>query len=331
MLKLGKLKLKSDFILAPMSGISDLPFRMLNRQFGAELAFVEMINCRAISYKSRRTKGMLSSREDDRPLGVQLLGCEEKYILKAVDILNSYDFDILDFNAACPARKVVRRHEGAALLKEPKKLQRLLSLIVKESLRPVTVKIRTGWDKSSVNARRVARLAEDAGVSGVFIHGRTKMQEYGGDVDYSTIRQVKKAVKIPVIASGNIFSAQLAKKMFTETGCDGIVIARGALGNPWIFQQIFTFLKDAKAVARPSAEKIVTVMLRHLDANIAFYREKNGAILFRKFFIWYTKGFRNIRPLREACSVVNTRREMAEIINSCLSRGRKDSSQTPLT
>ena len=199
MLHIGSLQLRSNLILAPMSGISDLPFRMLNRRFGAELAFVEMINCRSLSHKSRRTRQMLASENADSPLGVQILGCEEKYILKAMDVLRGYRFEVLDFNAACPAKKVVRRAEGAALMRQPKELQKLLKLVVKESPVPVTVKIRSGWDKRSINAVEVARRCADAGVSALFIHGRTKEQGYSGAVDYAAIAAVKKALGIPEI------------------------------------------------------------------------------------------------------------------------------------
>ncbi len=318
MLRIGNLKLKSNLILAPMAGVSDLPFRMLNRKFGAELAFVEMINARSISHKSRRTKSMLSSNSKDKPLGIQLLGCEEKFILQALDVLKDYKFDLLDFNAACPAKKVVRRGEGAALLKEPKKLNKLLKLIVKNSAAPVTVKIRAGWDKDNINAKEVALYAQDAGVSALFIHGRTKIQEYGGNVNYEVIRKVKKALKIPVIASGDILSAQLTKKMLDETNCDGLVVARGSFGNPWIFDEIKEFLKKGKILPRPDKNEIIKIMLEHLDASIAFYGERNGVVIYRKFFGWYTKGFRQIRPLREKSSRASTKAEMQEIINLSL-------------
>ena len=298
-----------------MAGITDLPFRMLCRKFGAELAFVEMINCRSISHKSRKTRHMLSTLPKDKPLGIQILGCEEKYILKGLDVLRSYKFDIMDFNAACPAKKVVRRGEGAALLKDPKKLNKILKLVVKNSKIPVTVKIRLGWDKDSVNAKEVALYAQDAGISGLFIHGRTKTQEYGGNVDYEVIAKVKKALDIPVIASGDVFSGELAKRMLSETNCDGLVIARGSFGNPWIFKEIKEFLKTGKVIPKPARAKVIKVMLEHLDASIVFYEERNGVILFRKFFAWYTKG---IRPLREKCSRAKTRLEMEAMINLLL-------------
>jgi tRNA-dihydrouridine synthase B len=314
MLKIGTLRLKSNLILAPMAGVSDFPFRMLNRNFGCELGFAEMINCRSVSYKSKRTEQMLFSDKDDRPLGVQLLGSEAKFVQKAMDAINRYKFDILDFNAACPVRKVVRRGEGSGLLRDPKKLGEILKIVVKKANVPVTVKIRSGWDKDCINAKEVAAYCEDAGVSGLFIHGRTRSQRYSGRVDYDAIRVVKKSVRIPVIASGDIFSPQLAKRMFDETGCDAIVIARGALGNPWIFREIAEYLNSARIIERPHPEDAVKVMLVHLDMCIDFYGERNGVMTFRKFFSWYTKGFRKVRPLRELASRTKTKLQMHELI-----------------
>jgi len=316
MLKIGKLKLKSNLVLAPMAGITDLPFRMLCRGFGAELAFLEMINCRSISHKSRKTKHMLASLPKDKPLGVQILGCEEQYVLKSLEVLRGYKFDLLDFNAACPAKKVARRGEGAALLQHPEKFARILKLVVKNSWLPVSVKIRSGWDKTSVNAKEIALIAQDCGVNALFLHGRTKTQGYSGQVDYEVIRKVKKALKIPLIASGDIFSGALAKKMFDETGCDGLAVARGSLGNPWVFDEIKEYLKSGKIISRPEKEEIVNVMIEHLNASIDFYGEKNGVIIFRKFCIWYTRGLCKVRWLREKTSHARSRLEMEEIIDS---------------
>jgi len=320
MLNIGKLKLDSNLILAPMAGITDLPFRMLCRKFGVELAFVEMINCRSVSFKSRRTKQMLSTLPKDKPLGIQILGCEEQYVLKSLEVLRNYKFDILDFNAACPAKKVVRRGEGAGLLREPKKFKKILKLVVKNSWLPVSVKIRTGWDKDSVNAKEVALIAQDCGVDTLFIHGRTKNQAYSGQVDYKIISEVKKVLDIPLIASGDVFSGLLAKKMFDETGCDGLAIARGCLGNPWIFKEIKEYLESGKTINRPSQEEIAEVMLEHLDSCVDFYGEKNGVVIFRKFYSWYTKGLRKVRRLREKSSRVKTREEIAKIIHEALSK-----------
>jgi tRNA-dihydrouridine synthase B len=267
---------------------------------------------------------MLSTSSKDRPLGIQILGAEPKFILKALDLLKEYDFDLLDFNAACPVKKVTQRGEGASLLKEPKKLHKLLKLAVANSRNPVTVKIRSGWDRNSVNAKEIALAAEDAGVKALFIHGRTKLQGYSGNVDYKVIGEVKKALGIPVIASGDIFSAQLAKKMIEETGSDAVVIARGALGNPWIFNESEEFLKTGKVLKSPGRKEIIKTMIEHLNACIEFYGERIGVVQFRKFFSWYTKGFRNVRPLREKSSGAKTKEEMVDIIGRCQQK-------TPLT
>jgi tRNA-dihydrouridine synthase B len=317
-IEIASLKLDSSLILAPMAGVSDLPFRMLNRKFGCELAFVEMLNVRSLSYKSKRTQEMLSTNAKDRPLGVQILGCEPKFIVKALEVLQLHRFDILDFNAACPVRKVVRRGEGAGLLRVPKELYTLLKIIIRESKVPVTVKIRTGWDRDSINAKDLALASQDAGVSGIFIHGRTKEQGYKGEVDYKEIRQVKKALRIPLIASGDILSPQLAKKMFDETGCDGLLVARGALGNPWLFKQIAEFLKSGNTLDKPSVDGIIETMIQHLDMCVDFYGEKNGVIIFRKFFAWYTKGFHKIRLLRERSCRAKNKEDMLEIIQGVL-------------
>lgn len=300
-----------------MAGVTDYPFRMLCRRFGCEMAFVEMINCRSLGYKSKRTKAMLFSTAQDAPLGVQLLGCEAQYIKRAIDIIRPYPFVILDFNAACPAKKVVRRGEGAALLRDLRKLEKILHLVVEESSLPVTVKIRSGWDAHSVNCAEAARVAEGCGVRAVCVHGRTRIQEYSGTVDYAAIAKVKAAVKIPVIASGDIWDAERAQRMFDRTGCDAVSVARGAIGNPWIFPQIRACLEHGKILPGPSQEEIVRVMDEHLDANVAYWGERNGVVLYRKFFASYTKGWSRVRPLREKASRVTTARQMHALIAAC--------------
>ncbi len=299
-----------------MAGVSDLPFRLLNRRFGCELAFIEMINVRSLSYKMRKTKKMLSTSAKDRPLGIQIIGCEEEFISRALDVLGSYEYDILDFNAACPVKKVARRGEGAALLKDPKKLNKLLKIIVKNSAKPVTVKIRTGWDKDSINAKDAALASQDAGISALFIHGRNREQGYSGEVDYGAIKDVKKALDIPVIGSGDVFSPELGKKMLDETGCDGLLVARGALGNPWIFEQIKAFLKNKKIIKKPETSEIADVMIEHMNSYIDFYDALHGIRRFHKFFAWYTKGVPSVRPFREKAFRTKTKEGMLEIIQS---------------
>ncbi|MFH0772158.1 MAG: tRNA dihydrouridine synthase DusB [Candidatus Omnitrophota bacterium] len=315
MIKIGKLNLRKRFILAPMAGISDLPFRMLNRGFGAELAFAEMVNARSLSYGNVKSLALLSSTSKDRPLGIQIVGNEVEYIHKAIEKLHKYKFDVLDFNAACPERKVVAKGEGAALLKDPRKLKRLLKILVENSKWPVTVKIRAGWDKTSVNARDVALYAEDAGVSALFIHGRTRNQGYSGEVDYDAIRQVKAALKIPVIGSGDVFSGALAKKMFDETACDAVLVARGALGNPWIFKELPSFLEEGVELERPRADEVIKIMTKHFNSCVRFFGAKKSVFIFRKFFSWYTKGLSDVRVLRVKACAASTKSEMTAVIN----------------
>jgi tRNA-dihydrouridine synthase B len=314
-LEIGNIILSSKCILAPLAGISDLPFRLINRSLGCEFAFTEMINARALVYQNKVTLGkMLASLPADRPLGVQLLGSDPEVLGKALDVLPEDAFDLIDFNAACPVPKVTGRGEGASLLKEPQKLRDLLRVIVKNVSLPVTVKIRHGWDHASINAREVARYAEDAGIQGLFIHGRTRDQGYSGNVDYQVIREVKEAITIPVIASGDALSPQLIKKMFDETGCDGVAIARGALGNPWIFRETSEFLKTGTIYQKPEMDELVDTMLSHLNLTINFHGESMGTKIFRKFFNWYTKGLAGIRPLRWRAFQATTKNQMIEII-----------------
>ncbi len=299
MLSIGRLSFSIPCILAPISGVSDLPFRMLNRSFGAPLAFTEMIDVKAIRVFDKRTKHMLSSNAEDRPLGVQLLANDSKDITDALKSLESIEYDLLDLNAACPTPKVVRKGKGASLLKEPRKLKEILRVMVQHANTPITVKIRSGWDSDSINAREVALHAEDAGVSALFIHGRTKVQGYSGTVDYETIKKVKNVVKIPVIASGDNLNVPQVKKMFDITGCDGVAIARGSFGNPWIFSNLTQFFKDGTISNMPCVNVRVEVMKHHLKLLVRYYGEQRALSIFHKFFIWYTKGIRKTRALRD--------------------------------
>lgn len=264
---------------------------------------------------------MLASASDDRPLGIQLLGNEEAWLAKAVDALAEFEFDLLDFNAACPTPKVTRKGKGAALLKEPHRIQKLLEVLVARAKVPVTVKIRTGWDANTVNAREVARAAEQAGASALFIHGRTRAQGYGGAVDYRTIREVKKALSIPVIASGDNLSVPFIKKMFDETGCDGVALARGALGYPWICREVTRFFQDGTLSEKPVIEERIATITHHLDLVVQHYGEKRGITCFHKFFIWYTRGLRGTKPLRNNAFRADTKDDLLKAVEALRSCG----------
>jgi len=291
-----------------------LAFRLVSRSFGATLAFTEMISARALRYGNKRCKDMLATVDADRPLGVQLVAGDQESILFALEVLEHYPFDVIDFNAACPVSKIVRRGEGAGLLKQPERLQQLISLLVQRSAKPVTLKIRAGWDAASINATEIARMAEGAGVAAVCVHGRTRVQGYDGAVDYGVIRKVKEAVTIPVIGSGDVFSGELAMKMFGETGCDGVAVARGSAGNPWIFREIAGLLRHGGLPARPSKDEIVSTMGEHLGLAIALLGETLGVLTFRKFFVWYSRGFAKSRPLRTKALQARSLGEMMGVI-----------------
>lgn len=311
---IGNFALRSRCMLAPLSGVSDLPFRLINRSMGCECAFAQMINAGALVRSNAKTLAMLASSAPDRPLGVQLLGADPGVICAAVDMLQERGIAFIDINAACPARKVVKRGAGAYLMKRPRALEELLRLAVRRSGVPVTVKIRTGWDAGSLNACEVARRARDAGVSALFIHGRTRAQGQSGSVDYPVISEVKRELDIPVIASGDGFSPELIKKMFDRTGCDGVAIARGALGNPWIFRRAEEFLCRGAAPPPPEPGEIARVMQLHLDACAAYYGEARAPVIFRKHFSWYTKGLPGAKVLRHRAFSACAMREMACII-----------------
>ena len=313
MVAIGQTLIDSPLVLAPMAGISDLPFRLINRLFGCEFAFTEMISARSLVYSNKTTIKMLSSPEEDRPLGVQIVGADSEIIKRALDILSHYPFDIIDFNAACPVNKVVSIGEGAALLREPAKLQKLLKTLVESASIPVTVKIRSGWDEASVNATDIALRAQDAGVKGIFIHGRTRTQGYSGQVDYTIIGKVKRYLAIPVIASGDALSPHLIRTMFDETGCDGVAVARGALGNPWIFRETIEYLKDGKNPGRPHAHEIAEAMKKHLALLVRFHGETTGVLRFRKFFGWYAKGM-PVKRLKAGAFNAETGDEMLRLI-----------------
>lgn len=315
MLQIGNIRVNSGCLLAPLAGISDLPFRLINREFGCEFAYTEMISARSLVYDSRKTLQMTMSLEGDSPLGFQLLGSDPDVLAEAAQMASRMDNVVLiDLNAACPVNKVVGKDEGASLMKDPLHLKRLLKSLVAHTDLPVTVKIRAGWDDASLNAVDVALHASDAGISGLCIHGRTRQQGYSGSVDYDIIRRVKEKLDVPVIGSGDALSPLLIKKMFDETGCDGVMIARGALGNPWIFKQTELYLKSGTVPDRPDVDEIKKVMTRHLSMQCQMFGEERGTIMFRKLFGWYVKSLRNIKKLREKAFHTETSDQMTSLI-----------------
>jgi nifR3 family TIM-barrel protein len=314
-LKIGNVVLENNIILGPMAGVSDLPFRLLCREMGAGLVCMEMVSAKAITYKNRNTNMLMEIHEDEHPVSLQLFGSEPEIMAQAVDMIKDRPFDILDVNMGCPVPKVVGNGEGSALMKNPKLIGEIVAALVKVSDRPVTVKIRKGFTESSVNAVECALAAQEAGAAAVAVHGRTREQYYSGTADWSIIKAVKDALSIPVIGNGDVTDGPTAKRMFEETGCDGVMIARAAQGNPFLFREIKSYFETGEACERPSREEIYNTIVRHADLQLKYKGEYIGIREMRKHVAWYTFGmpgsakFRNqinhmsdMNSLKEVCA-----------------------------
>ena len=322
-LKIGSLELKDPVILAPLAGISDLPFRLMSRKMDCPLAFIEMISVHAVTHNNLKTMELMTNHPEDKPLGIQFLGRRPEQLQEAWEKVKDKGYSVLDLNSACPVKKVAKRNEGAALMQEPNALHDAVKALTSCADIPVTCKIRAGWNSDNVNAVEAALAIEEAGADAIFIHGRTRAQQYSGSVDYEIIGKVKAALKIPVIGSGDVFSAEHAMRMFNETGCDGVAMARGAMGNPWIFKETIHLLKTGEPMARPTFKEIIEVMREHLALCVEHYGEKRAPYVYRKLFIWYTKGLMNVKTLRLKAVLATTCDEMLGYINELESQGIK--------
>ena len=255
-LKIGNVELANPYILAPMAGVTDLPFRLLCKEQGAGLLCMEMISAKAIQYKNKNTRALLEIHPKEEPVSLQLFGSDPDVISEIAKEIEELPFAILDINMGCPVPKIVRNGEGSALMNQPKQVYEIVKKTVKAIRKPVTVKIRKGFNDESINAVEIAKIIEDAGASAVAVHGRTREQYYSGKADWDIIRQVKEAVKIPVIGNGDVVSGESAIAMMEQTGCDGVMIGRGAQGNPWIFSELVHYEKTGCMPPRPSNEEL---------------------------------------------------------------------------
>ena len=311
-LTIGNVTLDNNVILAPMAGVTDLPFRLLCREQGAGLVCMEMVSAKAIYYNNRNTEELLEIHPDEHPASLQLFGSDPRIVADMAKRIEERPFSILDFNMGCPVPKVVNNGEGSALMRNPKLAEQLLTELVKAVKKPVTVKIRKGFDEENCNAVEIAKIAESCGVAAVTVHGRTRSQYYSGKADWDCIRQVKEAVKIPVIGNGDVDSPQAAKAMLEQTGCDGVMIGRAAQGNPWIFREVTAFLEDGAIFARPdSAEKRETV-LRHAKLQIETKGEYTAVREMRKHLAWYTAGLPHSARFRQTINTMETMEELLE-------------------
>lgn len=309
-MNIGTLQIENPYILAPMAGVTDLPFRLLCKEQGAGLLCMEMISAKALQYGNKNTKALLAIHPDEYPVSLQLFGSDPQIIIEQAKRIEELPFQILDINMGCPVPKVVRNGEGSALMKEPKLVYDIVYAVSHAIQKPVTVKIRKGFDDNSVNAVEIAKIVEEAGGAAVAVHGRTREQYYSGKADWNIIRQVKEAVSIPVIGNGDVTSAQKAADMMEQTGCDGVMIGRGAQGNPWIFRELLEYNETGIIPGRPDKLTIRDTMLRHAVLQIEFKGEYLGIREMRKHVAWYTKGMPGSAKLRDAINKVETYKEL---------------------
>ena len=315
-LKIGNVTLENNLILAPMAGVTDLPFRLLCKEQGAGLLCMEMVSAKAIYYNNKNTESLMEIDARENPVSLQLFGSDPDIISEMAKRIEERPFDILDINMGCPVPKVVNNGEGSALMKQPKLVEEILTKTVKAIQKPVTVKIRKGFDESSINAVEIAKIAESCGVAAIAVHGRTREQYYSGKADWDIIRQVKEAVTIPVIGNGDITCAQDVIKMKEQTNCDGFMIGRGAQGNPWIFHQILEYFKTGIQPEKPSLQEVTDTLLRHAKMQLEVKGNYTGIREIRKHAAWYTSGYKNSAKLRGKINEVETYEQLVELFRS---------------
>lgn len=314
-LKIGNVTLPNNLILGPMAGVTDLPFRLLCKEQGAGLLCMEMVSAKAILYKNRNTEPLLTIDERENPVSLQLFGSDPEIVSSIAHSIEERPFDILDINMGCPVPKIVNNGEGSALMKDPVLAGKIIEKTVKAIKKPVTVKIRKGFDDDHVNAVEMAHIAEECGAAAVAVHGRTREQYYSGKADWEIIRQVKEAVKIPVIGNGDLNSAEDVINMSNQTGCDGFMIARGAQGNPWIFRQILHYFETGEKLEKPTLDEVADMILRQAKMMLEFKGEYIGIREIRKHAAWYTSGYPNSSRLRESINGVETFDKLEELMD----------------
>jgi tRNA-dihydrouridine synthase B len=305
--------------LAPLSGVADSPFRRICKRFGAEVVYSEMVSSEGVSRGGLKSVDIMRFHPEERPIGIQIFGSDPLRMARSAELVAEAEPDFIDINMACPARRVVNRGAGCALLRQPERLSEIARSVVSRVMLPVTAKIRIGWDEGSINGVDVARLLEDQGVVGVSVHGRTWKQGFRDRASWDEVARVKRAVTIPVILSGDVRGPEDAEKAFTETGCDAVMIGRGIYGRPWLFREIHAYLEGG-SYAAPDRRTVKSTILSHLDLGIAEFGEQLATVRFRKHLLWYTKGIHGVVALRPDMSHVTTREDVVEILDRILAR-----------
>lgn len=313
---IGGVTLKNNIILAPMAGVTDLPFRLLCSEQGVGLAGMEMVSAKAILYGNKNTEELLAVHLLEGPVSLQLFGSDPKIVSEMAKRIEERPFAVLDLNMGCPVPKIVNNGEGSALMREPKLAGEIIAATVKAIEKPVTVKLRKGFDADHVNAVEMAKIAEEAGAAAVAVHGRTREQFYSGQADWEIIAKVKEAVSIPVIGNGDVTDGETAAKLLETTGCDGVMIGRAARGNPWLFRQVVGYLEDGRKLPPPDIEEKKKMILRHAALQMETKGEYTGVREMRKHLSWYTAGIPNSAKLRQRINLAERFEEIVELVES---------------
>ncbi len=319
MIQIGNVVLDNQLILAPMAGVSDLPFRLLCREKGAGLVCMEMVSAKAIYYNNKNTQELMEIHPSEKPVSLQLFGSDPVIISEMAKKIEDRPFDILDLNMGCPVPKVVNNGEGSALMKDPALVEKIITQTVKAINKPVTIKIRKGFSEQTVNAVEIAKIAEGCGAAAIAVHGRTREQYYTGVADWDIIRQVKEAVSIPVFGNGDVTNGPSAKAMLLETGCDGVMIGRAARGNPWIFSEIDHYLKTGEKAPAKTYEEVREVILRHAKMELEYKGEYTAVREMRKHIAWYTAGYPNSAALRREINTMESFEQLEEAVRNIFS------------
>lgn len=313
--KIGPVGIENPFVLAPMAGITDLPFRMLCKEQGAGLLYTEMVSAKAISYRNRNTLPLMEISPKEHPVALQIFGSEPELMAEVARSIEDQPFDILDINMGCPVPKVVNNGEGSALLKDPELIRKIVSAVSRAVKKPVTVKMRIGFEGADVDPVETAKIMEDAGAAAIAVHGRTRQQYYSGKADWDTIRKIKEAVSVPVIGNGDVDSPKKAEAMLKETGCDGVMIGRAVRGNPWIFREMNYYFETGELLPRPSVEELKEMILRHARHQIEKKGEYTGIREMRKHVAWYTAGMRHSAGIRRESNLISGYEELEALLD----------------